>query len=249
MIDTRRIRAVFFDAAGTLFDVRGGSVGAIYAAAMERHGASLPPGVIQERFREAFSLAPPLAFPGAHPRDLPLLERAWWRDLVAEVMGPAGPFERFDQCFEELFELFRTARGWELDPQAHRVLDVLAAQGQILGVITNFDSRVRDVLRHLGIAPYFRSVVLASEEGFAKPHPGLFRAAMRRLHLEEGEAIYVGDDPENDVEGARAAGMIPILIDPRGGPFPPGSLRIASLGDLVVWLQGARAASVAGGRP
>jgi len=244
MIDTRRIRAVFFDAAGTLFDVRGGSVGAIYAEAMARHGASLPPGLIQERFREVFLLAPPLAFPGADPRDVPSLERAWWRDLVAEVMRPADPFERFDQCFAELFELFRTARGWELDPQARRVLDVLSAEGRMLGVITNFDSRVRDVLRQLGIAPYFRCVILAAEEGFAKPHPGLFRAAMRRLHLGEGEAIYVGDDPENDVLGARAAGMIPVLIDPRGGPFPPGSPRIASLGDLVVWLLGSGVGSL-----
>ena len=249
MIDMRRIRAVFFDAAGTLFDVRGGSLGAIYAAAMERHGASLPAGVIQERFQEAFAAAPPLAFPGADPRDLPVLERAWWRDLVREVMRPADPFDRFELCFADLFELFRTARGWELAPDTRRVLDVLAAEGRALGVITNFDSRVRDVLRHLGIAPYFRSVILAAEEGVAKPHPGIFRAALRRMRLEEGEAIYVGDDPGNDVEGARAAGMIPVLIDPRGGPFPPGSLRIASLGDLILWLQGARAKSVAGQRP
>ncbi len=249
MIDTRRIRAVFFDATGTLFDVRGGSVGAIYAEAMARHGATLPPALIQERFREIFALAPPLAFPGADPRDIPSLERAWWRDVVSEVMRPADPFERFDQCFADIFELFRTARGWELDPQARRVLDILSAEGRTLGVITNFDSRVRDVLRHLGIAPYFHCVILAAEEGFAKPEPGLFRAAMRRLRLEEGEAIYVGDDPENDVPGARAAGMIPLLIDRRGGPFPPGSPRIASLGDLVEWLLGSGAEFAGAARP
>jgi len=249
MIDTRRVRAVFFDAAGTLFRVRGGSIGAIYAEVMNRHGASLPAGVIQERFHEVFSCAPPPAFPDADPRDVPLLERDWWRTLVAEVMRPASPFERFEQCFAELFELFRTARGWELDPDARRVLDVLAAEGHTLGVITNFDSRVRDVLRHLGIAPYFQGVILAAEEGVAKPHPDLFRIAMRRHHLREGESIYVGDDPSSDVEGALAAGMIPVLIDPLGGPFPPGELRISSLGEITGWLLGATNASLGETRP
>jgi putative hydrolase of the HAD superfamily len=260
MIDTRRVRAVFFDAAGTLFRVRG-SVGSIYAAVMERHGAQhpgplladVPPGgwadYLEERFRRSFALAPPPVFQGADARDIPRLERRWWRALVAEVMLPAAPFERFEQCFDELFEMFRTERGWELDPEARAVLDRLTERGLLLGVISNFDSRLRDVLRHLGIAPYFRSVILASEAGIAKPHPELFRAAMRRHHLGEGEAIHVGDDPESDVEGALAAGMIPVLIDSTGGPLPAGANVLPGLADVADWLLGSEPRRARASRP
>ncbi len=235
MIDTRHIRAVFFDAAGTLLRVRG-SVGAIYAEVMERHGARLPAETLEARFREFMAAAPPPAFPGAAIEDVPRIERRWWRALVSEVMLPAAPFERFEACFDDLFELFRTERGWELVPGARETLDRLAAEGYTLGVITNFDSRVRDVLRHLGIAPYFRSVILASEEGTAKPHPDLFRAAMRRFHLSPGEALYVGDDPERDVSGALEVGLYPVLIDPDADPRPPDSNRLLSIFELVSFL-------------
>ena len=137
---------------------------------------------------------------------MPSLERAWWRALVAEVMRPADPFERFDQCFAELFDLFRTARGWELDPQARRVLDVLSAEGRMLGVITNFDSRVRDVLRQLGIAPYFRCVILAAEEGVAKPDPAVYLLACARMSTSPEDVFFVDDSPGH-VDGAREAGM------------------------------------------
>jgi putative hydrolase of the HAD superfamily len=236
MIDPRRIRAVFFDAAGTLFRVRG-SVGAIYAEVMERHGARLPAQTLEARLREFIAAAPAPAFPGAAIEDVPRIERRWWRALVSEVMLPAAPFERFEACFDELFELFRTERGWELVPGARETLDRLAAGGYALGVITNFDSRVRDVLRHLGIAPYFQSVILASEEGTAKPHPDLFRVAMRRFRLSPGEALYVGDDPERDVRGALEVGLHPILIDPDADPRSPGAHRLLSLFELVGLLE------------
>ena len=235
MTDTRRIRAVLFDAAGTLLRVRG-SVGAIYAEVMERHGARIPIETIETRFREFMAAAPPSAFPNAPIDEVPHLERRWWRALVSEVMLPAAPFDRFDACFDELFELFRTERGWELLPGVRETLDRLASEGYMLGVITNFDSRVRDVLRHLGIARYFRSVILASEEGAAKPHPDLFRTALRRFHLSPGEALYVGDRPEHDVNGALAAGFVPVILDPDLETGPPGAMCIRSLADLLDFL-------------
>jgi putative hydrolase of the HAD superfamily len=237
VIDPRRARAVFFDAAGTLITVRG-RVGAIYAQTLARHGARISSETLEGRFLRAFGRIPPPVFPGADPFDVPRLERAWWRALVAEVMAPALPFERFDACFEELYGLFATARGWELAPGARAILDHLCAEGRTLGIISNFDSRLRQVLRHLGIAPYFRSLTLATEVGAAKPDPALFRAALRLHGLRPGEAIYVGDSPVRDVEGALAAGMSPVLIGRAGGApaVPPGAQGFASLADLRCWL-------------
>jgi putative hydrolase of the HAD superfamily len=239
MIDPHQARAVFFDAAGTLFTVRG-SVGAIYAHTLARHGARISSETLEVRFQRAFGRVPPPIFPGADPFDVPRLERAWWRALVAEVLAPAAPFERFDACFEELYALFATARGWELAPGARAILDHLCAEGRTLGIISNFDSRLRRVLRHLGVAPYFRSVTLATEVGVAKPDPDLFRTALRRHGLGAGEALYVGDNPAQDVVGALAAGMFPILIGREGGApaAPSGAQHFSSLVDLRAWLTG-----------
>ncbi len=245
--DPPKVRMVFFDAAGTLFHIRG-SLGEIYAASMARHGAQMPSQAIEMRFRKAFASALPLSFPGATGEVLQRLERVWWRALVAEVMLPAGAFPRFQDCFNELWDLFQTGQGWELDPEAKHLLDHLAARGYQMGIISNFDSRLRPLLQDLGIAAYFQSVTLATEEGVMKPNPEIFRRVMERHGLQPGEAIYVGDNPRRDVVGARAAGMTPVLVvpprlipgwetapPPRAEISPAGVRQFASLGQLLGW--------------
>ncbi len=252
-IDLRQIQTVFFDAAGTLFHVRG-SLGKIYSDMMARHGARMASETVEIRFKQAFATAPPLTFPGAASEDIPRLERAWWRTLVAQVMHPAEPFEKFEECFNDLFELFQTERGWELDPGAKPLLDYLASGGRTMGIVSNFDSRLRSILHNLGIAHYFKSVTVATEAGIAKPNPEIFRLAMRRHGLATGEAIYVGDSMKRDVEASRAAGLIPVLIlrerevagwkigplrkrvEP---PTDPNLVHFRSLSDLLTWLESA----------
>ena len=69
-------------------------------------------------------------------------------------------------------------------------------------------------------------------EGFEKPDPRIFRLAMERAGVEPGRSVYVGDNPEFDVEPAMAVGMFPVLIDRRDRyPDAPGA-RIASLEEL-----------------
>lgn len=252
--DPRHTRMVFFDAAGTLFNVRG-SLGKIYSDTMARYGAHMPSETVEIRFKQAFATAPPLTFPGAAREDIPELERKWWRTLVAQVMLPAEPFGRFEECFNELYELFQSDCGWELDPEAEALLGYLESQGRRMGVISNFDSRLRTVLDHLGIARYFESVTLATEEGVAKPNPEIFRLAMRRHGLGEGEALYVGDSIKRDVGAARAAGLIPVLIirargvpgwevepppKPAEAPADPDLLSFRSLSDFLSWLKEGR---------
>ena len=252
-IDPRQVQTVFFDAAGTLFHVRG-SLGGIYSDTMARHGALMSSDTVEIRFKQAFATAPPLTFPGAPLEDIPRLERAWWRTLVAQVMHPAEPFEKFEECFNELFELFQTKRSWELDPGAKPLLDYLASGGRTMGIVSNFDSRLRNILHNLEIASYFKSVTIATEAGIAKPNPEIFRLAMRQHGLDSSEAIYVGDSIKRDVEASRAAGLIPVLIlrerEVSGWkigplrekvipPTDPNLVHFRSLSDFLIWLQGA----------
>ena len=110
------IKAVFFDAAGTLIKPAR-RVGESYALLAEKYGLHAAPSEVMERFRCCFNAAPPLAFPGANLSHLSALEREWWRNLVLRVFGPWGRFDRFDDYVAELFEYFAGAAAWQLYPE------------------------------------------------------------------------------------------------------------------------------------
>ncbi len=210
-----KTRAVFLDAAGTLFEsVR--PVAVTYAELARRYGKHVPFEEVSRRFRHCFATAPPMAFPGSAGARLEALEKAWWRDVVRRVFETTGPFTRFDDYFDELFAYFARSDSWVLYDDARPALDTLRAHGLILVMISNFDSRVLKIIQGLGVADCFDSVFISSSAGFAKPSAGIFRLALERHGLAPDEAIHVGDSPETDVEGARNAGVRPVLLDRDG---------------------------------
>ena len=110
----------------------------------------------------------------------------------------------------------KIANAWQahmsLDSETHHVLHTLHGSKK-LALVSNFDhpSHVHSVLSKLGLTPYFDSVVISAEVGIKKPDPRIFDAALEQTGIKPEEAIYVGDT-EDDTKAARAAGMVPILI-------------------------------------
>ncbi|MGI8783236.1 MAG: HAD-IA family hydrolase [Acidobacteriota bacterium] len=227
-----RISHVFFDAAWTLFGVRG-SVGQVYADAALPYGFAVGPAVIEVRFRTAFAAAPPMAFPGADPEELSRLEKEWWFSLMREAFEPLGPFEDFDAYCRDVFELFRGKRGWVVYPDVQPALAELRRQGLQLGVISNFDSRLYDVLDALGLREYFDTVTISSRVGAAKPDGQIFEAALGQAGAAAAMSLHVGDDPRQDCAGAQAAGMNAVLVDRAGRNRNAQWRRIESLSDLL----------------
>ena len=229
-------KAVFFDAAGTLFEsVR--PVAATYAETAQRYGKSVSPEEVSRRFRHCFATAPPLAFPQLGGERLEDLERGWWREVVRRMFEPAGPFPRFDDYFDELFAYFARTDSWALYDDARATLEALKRRGRILSMISNFDSRVLGIVRGLGISDYFDSVFLSASAGFAKPAPGIFRLALERHGLAPDEAVHVGDSPETDVEGALRAGVRPVLLRRGGDARGRGVVHIRALGELTALFE------------
>ena len=171
------IKAVFFDAAGTLITVNG-SVGGIYARLAQQHAKQVTVKDLEAGFRQYFASASPMAFPGAAPDDIPGLEKKWWRDLVQQVFSSLGSFPAFDDYFEELYSFFAQPAAWRLYPETVETLETLHAQGIILGVISNFDSRLFGILDGLGISQFFDPVVISTQAGAAKPQAAIFRQAL-----------------------------------------------------------------------
>ena len=197
-------RAVFFDAAGTLFRLTR-SVGWHYRAAALRHGADIGEDDLNRAFRRAWKdTASPHETDGPRPDD----DRGWWRALVARVFDEcgAGPELDRDAYFSELWSEFTQPGVWELFPETIEVLTALKGRMK-LGVISNFDSRLRTILTHLGIAAFFDDILISSEVGADKPSAKIFSAALARAGVVASEALHIGDEPEADWIGAERAGL------------------------------------------
>jgi putative hydrolase of the HAD superfamily len=211
---------VTFDAAGTLFRVRG-SVGQAYAAVAARHGAAVEAEEIENRFRSVFRAMPPMCFPGVPAVDLPERERAWWREVVGGAFA-GFRFDSFETFFGDLFHYFARADSWELFPDVIPALSGLRARHLRLAVVSNFDGRLTPICQGLEIAGFFDAVIMSSQVGCAKPDPEIFAIALERVGVSSAEAFHIGDSEALDLEGAQAAGMRALLIDRTAEASVPG---------------------------
>ena len=121
-------------------------------------------------------------------------------------------FPDFDAFFGELFDWYATAEAWRVRPGVETTLARLRDDGLRLGIVSDFDYRLTDVLDSLGIAALFDAVILAGRVGVTKPDARLFAAALAAMGLSERDVVYVGDDPKRDLAGAEGAGLAAVDV-------------------------------------
>ena len=115
---------------------------------------------------------------------------------------------------------------WQMASQVPKELDVfedvvpalelLKGRGLILGVISNLRRDMDELCRQIKLDPYLDFCVTSREAGAEKPHAPIFLAALQRARVSAQEAVHVGDQYQSDVEGARAVGIRPVLLDREG---------------------------------
>jgi putative hydrolase of the HAD superfamily len=217
------IQAITFDVTRTLIHCP--RMGEIYAEVLGRHGIEVTPAeavrLIDVVWRElACSADPARDRWTAHPEG----PRGWWQRFLerfCEHLDSAPP-SRFAAA--ELFHRFGSGETWEVYPEVLEVLDALRARRLRLGVISNWDTRLPEVLRQLDLARRFDALVYSSAVGVEKPDPRIFRRALRELGVEPQMALHIGDSRLADVEGAAASGMQSLLLA-RHGAEPAPELR------------------------
>jgi putative hydrolase of the HAD superfamily len=125
-----------------------------------------------------------------------------------------------------------------LFPDAAQTLSCLRTSGLKLGVITNGSIRLQSrKLQCRALAPMFDTILISDAEGISKPDPRIFHRALERLEISPARSVFVGDHPEVDVAGARAAGMQAIWRrDPNVSRIVEAEGVIEELGDLLGWL-------------
>jgi len=169
-----------------------------------------------------------------------------WRGYWLQVLRICGadPY-REDALLEAVFEVTRPARSWDrVESSTRPALDALAAAGYRLGIISNSSGTLREHLERIDLAAPFEVIVDSHDVGVEKPHPAIFRNALRLAgDVEAGRALHIGDVYAIDVLGAASAGMHAILFDPLGEWDPaalpegaPACRTLRSLADLPAML-------------
>ncbi len=216
-----RPKVIFLDAAGTLFGVRG-SVGQVYGRLASRCGVEVSAEALNRALFESFKASAPACFPGAEPAEIPQQEFQWWLTVARNSFEGAGvlnQFANFDSFFAELYDHFATAEPWFVYPDVRPALERWQQQGIQLGVLSNFDSRLRPVLRALDLAEFFTSVTVSTEVGAAKPDAQIFAAALQKHDCSAEAALHIGDSYKEDWLGATRAGLRGVWLN-RDEPRP-----------------------------
>jgi putative hydrolase of the HAD superfamily len=191
--------------------------------------------VSQERAGAAFGAE--ISYYLAHHlegRDMEAVERL--RDRCAEEIRRALAVEGLEHSAAR--EAMLAALRFRAFPDAVPALSELRARGLRLVAASNWDASLPEGLEQAGLAPYLDGAVSSAVAGAAKPDPAVFVAALEVAGCAPADALHVGDSPDADVAGARAAGIAAALLDRHGVlPEPPGVAKIASLAEVasLIW--------------
>jgi putative hydrolase of the HAD superfamily len=231
-IDVRSIRCVAFDAVGTLIRPVP-SAAATYHLVAQRHGSRLTEDEIGRRFHRRFreteqgDLAGP---PELRLATSELAERKRWHAIVTAVIDDVKDRE---SCFVELFEHFSRPESWQCFADVRKALDRIREAGLGVALASNFDGRLHRVCEGLAELRSIDCRVISAEVGHRKPSRRFFEALTAAAGCRPEELLMVGDDHENDWEGARQSGIAAVLINREGEPGPK---EISGLADLTARL-------------
>jgi putative hydrolase of the HAD superfamily len=115
---------------------------------------------------------------------------------------------------------------------ARSALLAARARGIRTIVASNWDVSLHEVLAALGLGELLDGIVTSAEAGARKPAAAVFERALALAGAEPSQAIHVGDSVDEDVAGARALGIEPVLLSRDGRPAPPGVQVIGGLREL-----------------
>lgn len=225
-----RYAAVFFDAGETLVHPHP-TFPDLLAHVLRREGFDVPPGMIRDRIHVVYDRFRQAADTNELWTTSPERSRRFWHDVygifLRELQIPDGD-GLIDTVYAEFTDLANYALFEDVVPALERLRDA----GLRLGVVSNFEEWLERLLEALGVRHFFSVRVISGVEGLEKPDPRIFELAMERAGVSAAESVYVGDNPEFDVDPALAVGMFPVLIDRRERfPDAPGA-RITSMDQL-----------------
>ena len=153
----------------------------------------------------------------------------WWM-FYTQLLSEIGLED--DAIRDHLVASIRNSGNWDRIPAGTaEQLNEIGKKYQT-AVISNADGKIEVVLRRCGIADCFRTITDSGLVGYEKPHPEIFRQALKTMDAAPETSLYVGDVYSIDYLGATGAGMKAILMDVPGAYRDKGVPRVESLAEL-----------------
>ena len=184
-----------------------------------------------ERWRKWRRRKPHLLSYGALVAAIPSARDGWAElaDGIFEGLTSTPPSRTF---FPDLYARFAEKSAWRVFADVGPALHRMGHLGIKIGLISNWDERLRPLLADLGLARDFDAVIISCEEGVCKPDPAIFKIAAERLGVQPPGVLHVGDSWREDFEGALEAGCRALLVSRHpGAGGAPGIIR--SLAEIL----------------
>jgi putative hydrolase of the HAD superfamily len=196
--------AVFFDVDFTLiypgptFRAEG------YRRFAERHGMT----VDESAFDGAVLSAAPLLDGPQDAYDAEIFVK--YAAHIIEQMGGRG--SGVDACAREIYREWAVCQHFELYEDVPDVLRELAGAGVRIGLISNSHRCLASFESHFELRGLISAAVSSSDHGYLKPHASIFQVALEKVNVVAADAVMVGDNVRQDIEGALAVGMRAVLL-------------------------------------
>lgn len=232
-----RFRAILFDAGETLVHPAP-SFPELFSRVLAAGGHERTGDEVLDASKAVFHRFSEAAREGDLWTTSPERSAAFWGGVYERMLDALGLPGR-DGLREALYEAFTDLSNYALFEDVVPTLEALAPSGAVLGVVSNFEAWLEDLLGRLGVRSALPVRVISGSVGMEKPDPRIWRLALEQAGVAATDAAYVGDNPEFDVWPAAAIGLTPVLID-RRGRFPDHEgLRLTDLRDLPGVLEAA----------
>jgi putative hydrolase of the HAD superfamily len=211
------IRAITFDVGGTLIQPWP-SVGHVYAEVAARHGLrDIPVDLLNQQFAAAWKNVGRFNY-----------ARSEWSRLVNHSFAGLTQTPVSETFFADLYSHFGRAEAWRIFDDVIPALGALRSRGIQLGIISNWDERLRPLLQELKLDRYFHTIVISCEVSICKPSSAIFQRAAELLACAPASILHVGDSPAFDLGGASSCGFQALLLA-RGPTAAPDRLTSLNL--------------------
>jgi putative hydrolase of the HAD superfamily len=152
-------------------------------------------------------------------------------EVLRDALPPSDRLAALD--IADLTEALLAALRFEAHGDARPALLRARAAGARVVVVSNWDVSLHEVLERLGLAPLLHAVVTSAGLGAAKPAPAIFRHALALAGVAADDAVHVGDSVEEDVRGAAACGIRPVLLRRDGDDSAAGAGEVKTIRSLT----------------
>lgn len=222
-----KIEAILFDSSGTLMAAQP-SYYRLWIKTFEKYGITIDEAGLGQAFAKARK-SDHQRYPEQENTGRPT--PTWFRDFNREGIKATEIPLNAESVLVTLEDVLNSPSNWKVFPDVIPALSILKETGYKMGVISNWDWRLPELLDNMNLGDFFEVKISSSSAGFPKPRREVFLHALDKIGSAPENTVYIGDTYDSDILGALNAGLKAIFLD-RAKRTSHDTLTIATFDEL-----------------